>query len=186
MSSACGTWQFAGGSVICRLAANGSLGWPLSDNMVYYPPMMKPGHVPDECLVSLMMLHDCVLGEARLIVHKRMRRQETLDIPSDAWRGAYRKHRDGRGYVFEYAIDWSSIEVAPPKSGETRANTWNVHFGDGDGIVCVGQISENVRDPIPDCYKSRIATNHCARSVIATGRRYGGKRCLSKSVKCKM
>lgn len=161
MSSVFGTHQFAGGSVICRIAANDKLGWPLSGKTVYYPPRMKPGPLPDDDLVSLVMYYDSMSGESRLFSHRRMRRQKTLDMSSDAWRGAYRKHPDGRGYAFEYAVDWRSIEVAPPKPGETRANTWNIHFSDGEGLVCTGQISENVRDPIPDRYKSMRPVSYC-------------------------
>ena len=161
MSATGGTWPFAGGSVICRIAANDKLGWPLSGKTVYYPPRMKPGPLPDDDLVSLVMYYDSMSGESRLSSHRRMRRQKTLDMSSDAWRGAYRKHPDGRGYAFEYAVDWRSIEVAPPKPGETRANTWNIHFSDGEGLVCTGQISENVRDPIPDRYKSMRPVSYC-------------------------
>ena len=161
MSATGGTWPFAGGSVICRFAANDKLGWPLSGKTVYYPPRMKPGPLPDDDLVSLVMYYDSMSGESRLSSHRRMRRQKTLDMSSDAWRGAYRKHPDGRGYAFEYAVDWRSIEVAPPKPGETRANTWNIHFSDGEGLVCTGQISENVRDPIPDRYKSMRPVSYC-------------------------
>ena len=161
MSATGGTWPFAGGSVICRIAANDKLGWPLSGKTVYYPPRMKPGPLPDDDLVSLVMYYDSMSGESRLSSHRRMRRQKTLDMSSNAWRGAYRKHPDGRGYAFEYAVDWRSIEVAPPKPGETRANTWNIHFSDGEGLVCTGQISENVRDPIPDRYKSMRPVSYC-------------------------
>ena len=161
MSATGGTWPFAGGSVICRFAANDKLGWPLSGKTVYYPPRMKPGPLPDDDLVSLVMYYDSMSGESRLSSHRRMRRQKTLDMSSDAWRGAYRKHPDGRGYAFEYAVDWRSIEVAPPKPGETRANTWNIHFSDGEGLVCTGQISENVRDPIPDRYKPMRPVSYC-------------------------
>lgn len=161
MSATGGIWPFAGGSVICRFAANDKLGWPLSGKTVYYPPRMKPGPLPDDDLVSLVMYYDSMSGESRLSSHRRMRRQKTLDMSSDAWRGAYRKHPDGRGYAFEYAVDWRSIEVAPPKPGETRANTWNIHFSDGEGLFCTGQISENVRDPIPDRYKSMRPMSYC-------------------------
>ena len=161
MSSACGTWPFAGGSVICRLAASDMLGWPLSDKMVYYPPRMKPGPLPDDDLISLVMYYDSASGAARLYSHRRMRRQRQIDLPTDAWCGAYNEHRDGRGYTFEYAFDWSKIGIVPPKPGETRANTWNVHFSDGEGQVCTGQIAENVRDPIPDCHKSLRPVSYC-------------------------
>ena len=34
--------------------------------------------------------------------------------------------------------------MTPPKIGECRANTWNIHFSDAEGIYCTGQIVENV------------------------------------------
>ena len=150
MSSAFGTHQFAGGSAICRLAATDTLGWPLLEKIVHYPPMAKPGPMPDDDLITLVMYYDSASCMARLFSHRRLREQLPIDVPPDAWRGAYREHRDGRGYTFEYAFDWRKIGIVPPKPGETRANTWNIHFSDGEGVVCTGQIAENV---LPDAVK---------------------------------
>ena len=160
MSSAFGTHPFAGGSVICRLAATDELGWPLSDKMVYYSPRMKPGPLPDDDLISLVMYYDSAFGAARLYSHRRMRRQQSADISSDAWSGAHSKHCDGRGFTFEYAFDWSKIGIVPPKPGETRANTWNVHFSDGEGLVCTGQIAENISVPLSG-KNGRISSLSC-------------------------
>ena len=161
MSAASGTCPFAGGSVICRLSATDTLGWPLSDNMVYDPrrPMKEP--LPDDDLVTLVMYYDSASGSPGLFLHRRMRRQRVIDLPSDAWRGAYRKHRDGRGYTFEYAFDWRKIDVVAPKPGETRANTWNIHFSDGEGQVCTGQIAENIASPSPRKYGKKSLWDCC-------------------------
>lgn len=161
MSSGFGTHQFAGGSIICRFAANNTLGWPLAEKMVYGSrrPLQEP--FPDEDLVSLIMFYDSASGVARLSSHRSMRRQRQINLPSDAWCGVYSEHRDGRGYTFEYAFAWREMGVVPPKPGEMRANTWNIHFSDGEGLFCTGQISENVRDPIPDRYKSMRPMSYC-------------------------
>ena len=84
-----------------------------------------------------------------------------VDLSPDAWRGVYNEHRDGRGYAFEYAFDWSKIGIAPPKPGETRANTWNIHFSDGEGIAGTGQIAENVVSPLPEKYVDISLVNSC-------------------------
>ena len=160
-SSVFGTHQFAGGSIICRFAADETLGWPLSDKMVYDPRRPPQESLPDEGLVSLVMYYDNVSGVARLSSHRRMRRQRQIDLPTDAWGGAYHEHRDGRGYTFEYAFDWGKIGIVPPKPGVMRANTWNIHFSDGEGQVCTGQIAENLDLPIPEKYKIYSLMSYC-------------------------
>ena len=149
MSAASGTHPFAGGSVICRLAADCSAGWPLPEKMVYNSKTYPAVPPPDEGLVSLILYYDADFGSARISVHRGMRRQTYLDVPRDAWSGAYRRHGDGAGYSFEYSIAWTAAGIAPPECGETRANTWNIHFGDSEGLSCSGQISENVVPDVP-------------------------------------
>ena len=152
---------FAGGSVICRLAANDTLGWPLSETMVYNPNRPPQGSLPDDDLVSFVMYYDSASSMARLSLLRRLRRPKMVDLSPDAWRGVYHEHRDGRGYTFEYAFDWSKIGIVPPKPGETRANTWNIHFSDRDGIVCTGQIAENVISPLPEKYSKILLVDYC-------------------------
>jgi hypothetical protein len=45
--------------------------------------------------------------------------------------------------------------MAPPKSGETRPNTWNIHFSDRVGEACSGQMVENVAENIPESYGNK-------------------------------
>lgn len=152
MSAACGTHPFAGGSVICRIAADPSLGYPLSNSMIYDPRKPQSRPLPDVGLVSLVMYYDKAFEREDLNVHGGMRKQTRIALARDAWRGAYRLHRDGRGYTFEYAVEWETAAIVPPKKGETRANNWNIHFSDGDGVVCTGQIVENLAEDIPKKY----------------------------------
>jgi hypothetical protein len=120
-------YRFAGGSVICRLSA-------------------------EEKIISLVMYCDRISGRESLCFHKGVRGHQGFDIPRSLWQGAYSKHGDGRGYAFEYAIEWAAIGMASPKPGETRPNTWNIHFSDRVGEACSGQMVENVAENIPESY----------------------------------
>lgn len=152
---------YAGGSVICRIAGDASLGWPLSAKLARDSHASKRGPKPDDGLVSLILFYDDVEGRVRLKAHRRLRPTLPIEIPPDAWRGAYRRHRDGRGYTFEYAIAWMAVGVTPPKVGEVRANTWNIHFSDASGVACTGQIVENVVAKIPRHPLCQQVCNYC-------------------------
>ena len=160
-TAAAGRPPFSGGSVICRLAADDAQGWPLPDKTVYWIKRPPEGLLPDEGLVTLVLYYDSVSGRESLFAHRRMRKQNVFDVPRSAWSGAYLKHGDGRGYSFEYAIEWSAVGIAPPKPGETRANTWNIHFSDAAGIACTGQIVENMVMSIPEKYRNRSPLSAC-------------------------
>ena len=161
MSAASGTHPFAGGSVICRIAADPSLGYPLPDGMIYDPRKPQSRPLPDAGLVSFIMYYDKAFEREDLNVHGGMRKQTRIALARDAWRGAYRLHRDGRGYTFEYAVEWETVAIVPPKQGETRANNWNIHFSDGDGVVCTGQIVENLASQIPEKYSRILLLSYC-------------------------
>ena len=142
-------YRFAGGSVICRLSTDPSLGWPVPEKAL--PGADAPP--PDEKVVSLVLYCDRRSGRELLCVHKNIHGHQEFDFPRNAWQGAYLKHADGRGFVFEYAIEWALVGIIPPKIGEVRANTWNIHFSDAAGEACSGQIIENVSKNIPASYR---------------------------------
>ena len=141
-------YRFAGGSVICRIPPDSSFGWPIPNKSI---PSSNPS--PEERVVSLVMYCDRISGRESICFHKGVSGHQGFDIPRDVWQGAYRKHADGRGYAFEYAVEWTAVGITPPKSGEVRANTWNIHFSDGAGEVCSGQMVENISDNIPEPYR---------------------------------
>ena len=141
-------YRFAGGSVICRIPVDSSLGWPIPGKL-----LSDGAPSPGERVVSLVMYCDRVSGRESICFHKGVRGHQGFDIPRSVWQGAYRKHADGRGYAFEYAVEWTAVGITPPKSGEVRANTWNIHFSDGAGEVCSGQMVENISDNIPEPYR---------------------------------
>ena len=95
----------------------------------------------------------CVVGGSRAVTLGR-----NPDRPDGAWCGMCREHSDGRGYTFEYAMEWVAAGITPPKPGETRPNNWNIHFSNVCGMSCCGQIIENV---LPDSQK-RIGQSQLA------------------------
>lgn len=139
---------FAGGSVVVRLADDSSVSFPLP-YVVPKPPQVVPGLAK---LSSFVMYYDADDGRPALCFHHGIRKGYGQSVSQDAWKGAYRRHADGRGYSFEYAMNWSGFGVMPPKPGERRPNHWNIHFSDANGLVCSGQIVENVMEPIPEAY----------------------------------
>ena len=152
MSAASGTHPFAGGSVICRLAADPSLGYPLANSMIYDAYNPPPGPGPDEGLVSIILLYDEEKKSAEIRVHTSIRGETSIVVPDGSWRGIYCESGDRRGYTFEYAIDWRAAGIEPPEAGEVRANNWNIHFSDAAGMDCMGQIAENFAYELPRRY----------------------------------
>lgn len=136
--------EFAGGSIVVRLTQDASLSWPLPESMAYSPKISGPSPFPDNGLLSLVLYNDSRSGKARIAVHRRMRMAEYLEVPDGSWCAEYGMHGDGRGYAFEYAVEWRAVGMTPPKPGEVRPNTWNIHFSDSAGTTCVGQIAENL------------------------------------------
>ena len=143
---------FTGGSVICRLAADPSLGCPLSDKTIYDSRNPPAGPLPDDGLVSIILFYDYAHKAAALRAHTRIRNACSFAIPDGAWRGVYREHNDGCGYSLEYAVDWHALGIAPPEEGEARANTWNIHYSDNAGTLAMGQIAENFAAEMPRRY----------------------------------
>ena len=136
--------DFAGGSVICRLAVDDSCPWPLPDSTNYWPHTQSSEPYPDEKLVSIVLFHDSPQRAEKLYALRYVFNTKVLDVPDDAWQGACREHSDGRGYTFEYAMEWIAVGMTPPKPGESRPNNWNIHFSNGGGMTCCGQIIEFV------------------------------------------
>lgn len=148
-------YRFAGGSVICRLSADSQIGSPVCENA-----LTNKNSQSAERVVSLVLYCDRRSGRELLCVHKDIHGHQEFDFPRDAWQGAYLKHADGRGFAFEYAVEWALVGIAPPKVGEARANTWNIHFSDSQGEACSGQIIENISKTIPERYENLLLTSY--------------------------
>jgi len=60
-------------------------------------------------------------------------------IPADQYESRYRKTEDGKGYVFEYRIPWSTLGAkAPLKGGDVVAGTVQFNWGTPDGLTTGG------------------------------------------------
>lgn len=160
MSAASGTHQFAGGSVICRIAADPSLGYPLANSMIYDAYNPPSGPRADEGLITVILFFDEASGMAAIRAHSRIRTVKTFAPSAGSWRGVYREHGDRRGYSFEYSVEWLALKIVPPEEGETRANNWNIHFSDVEGLAAVGQIAENFAETLPPKYR-RVPSHFC-------------------------
>lgn len=152
-------FQFAGGSVIVRLAADRRLGWPLKGTgRPFRPPNASPELLADsvnERVTSLILWFDATSGQAKLDLQHSFELQRPAAVPA-GWQGAFQKDADGLGYTLEYAIPWRLFhcESDPPRGGDVLGTLWTVHWSDAEGRICFGQLTDvtnqNPRVAAPD------------------------------------
>jgi hypothetical protein len=137
-------YPWRGGSVIVRLAAGRSLGWPLRG----LSPSFRKTHAPEsrpspvdvsDSIVHLVLWYYRPSGRPRLHVTRGMDFHGSL-IDPEGWTGAFRQDPDGLGYTLEYAIPWSLLCPASgtPRGGDVTATCWTVHWSDADGKLSRG------------------------------------------------
>lgn len=135
-----------GGSVVLRLSADRQLSWPVDARIRAISPkreFLEADRNPR--LASLVMWYfaaeslPCLDLRYGMDFHGRR-----LNPPG--FRGAWKKRPDGLGYIMEYAIAWSLLNVAddPPRAGDTLACTFLVHWSDTAGQNWRGQLIEIV------------------------------------------
>ncbi len=134
-------FEFAGGSVIVRLAADRALGWPLKGST---ENARSPRPLPDsvnEKIASIVMWYDAKTSQPQIQFHYGFGSQGIETNPS-GWNGAFRKDADGNGYTLEYIIPWRLLNCAedPPRAGDSLAGLWMAHWSDKQGRVCRGQL----------------------------------------------
>jgi hypothetical protein len=143
-------FQFAGGSVIVRLATDRRLGWPLKGiNRQFRPQQPSRELLADstnERVTSLILWHDAMSGRASLDLQHSFEFQRPAAAPA-GWQGAFQKDADGLGYTLEYAIPWRLLhcESDPPRAGDVMGALWTVHWSDADGRICFGQPSPRLQ-----------------------------------------
>ena len=62
-------------------------------------------------------------------------------VPNNLYQAAYRKKDDGKGYVFEYRIPWSTLmseKQVHPKAGDLVASTVQFNYSTPDGLTAGG------------------------------------------------
>ncbi|MBX3742004.1 MAG: FecR domain-containing protein [Akkermansiaceae bacterium] len=133
--------EFAGGSVIVRIAADRSLGWPLKGTQAdARSPNPSPDSTSDK-ISSIVMWYDAKSAQPQIQILSGFA-SSSRRINPDGWEGAFRKHPDGRGYTLEYRIPWTLLNSAedPPQAGDQLAGLWMAHWSDEAGRVCRGQL----------------------------------------------
>ena len=142
-------FEFAGGSVIFRIAADRALGWPLKGTTL---DARSPRPLPDsinEKISSIVMWYDANTSQPQIqILHAFDSHIRNTNPPG--WTGAFRKDEDGLGYTLEYRIPWALLECAenPPRAGDQLGALWMTHWSDEQGRVCRGQLVD-VTNPDP-------------------------------------
>ncbi len=59
-------------------------------------------------------------------------------MPRNAYQAAFERSADGRGYVFEYRIPWSTLGMKASKAGDILSGTICFFWGTADGLKTAG------------------------------------------------
>ena len=153
--------RWRGGAVQVRLSTDRSLRWPLdaeAPHLLAGRRLPRPSDVNDR-LVHLTMWYYAPAGQACLQIDYGMDLHGRLVNPA-GYRGAFRRDRDGRGYVAEYAIPWALLHAAdnPPRAGDVLAASWNVHWSDDSGRIWQGHLMDILNPQESDWTFRRAAT----------------------------
>jgi len=140
-----GKLAWKGGGLKLRLSTDPGLGWPLDAYDLYHHPRRPPLRPQDVSnrLVHLTMWYYKPEEKACLhLAYGMTLHSERANPPG--YRGAFRKHADGKGYTLEYTIPWELLGIAPgqghPKGGDVTAACWAVHWAEADGRVWAGHM----------------------------------------------
>jgi hypothetical protein len=146
-------WQ--GGGLQIFFSGDRAAGWPADANgPSYYANRQLPTTSAERVkadnprLMTLIMTHHAPSGVDRLFLGRTVVDYRPETIGPDAYAGRFRRSPDGRGYTLEYAIPWETLGLAddPPRSGDTLAVAWQLHFSEETGKLWRDQIVE-IRNP---------------------------------------
>lgn len=124
-----------GGCIALRISTDRKLGWPVRarGDGVTTTREMSPEDRNDRLTFVVLWYYaaeqlPCLHLKYGMDFHGRV-------VNPPGYRGAWKKHADGLGYTVEYAIPWSLLHAAddPPRSGDTLAASWLVHWSDSNG-----------------------------------------------------
>lgn len=177
--------EFAGGSVIVRLAADRRLGWPLKGSAEDVAVARRKGTLPlsdsiSDRIANIIMWYDVRQEKARIRLAYGFDSHGTI-TPEKGWQGAFVRDPDGRGYTLEYAIPWSLLntEADPPRPGDVLGALWMVHWSDADGVLCRGQLVDVTRPAFDAERPRRISPG----SYFQFGRAWGRAEFLPPAVR---
>jgi hypothetical protein len=136
-----------GGGIQVRIATDPALGWPLEAS--YF--RRHPATDGSDNIVHLTMWYYEPRQQPCLHVNYGMNYHGDIVNPAE-FRGAYRKHPDGRGYILEYAIPWTALNSGPghprPKAGDVTGICLLVHWSEATGAIWRGMLVD-VLNPNP-------------------------------------
>ena len=142
-------WQ--GGGLQLFFSADRAAGWPADANSPGYyenrkieAPFAERLKAENTRLMTLIMTHHAPSKTNRLLVGRSVADYTRQSVGSGDYEGRFVASPDGRGYTLEYAIPWSTLGVDddPPRSGDTLAAAWELHFSDETGKLWRSQIIE--------------------------------------------
>lgn len=148
-----------GGCVALRISTDRQLAWPVHarSSSSPLPRELLPEDRSDHLAFIVLWYYaaeqlPCLHLRYGMDYHGKL-------INSPGYRGAWQKHADGLGYTMESAVLWSLLSAAddPPRSGDTLAASWLVHWSDSHGRDCKGQLIDIVNTGEPGwIYRTRL------------------------------
>ena len=142
-----------GGALQLFLSLDRALGWPAEGKPFAYfncrhikPPLAEEVKAANPRLLTLFLWHHAPSDTDRLAVTTGLG-SDAVEV-ADGYEGRFVPAADGRGYVLEYRIPWTTLRVAddPPQPGDHLATCWELHYSDETGRLWRDQIIE-VRNP---------------------------------------
>ncbi len=148
---------WTGGAIVLRMAAGGSFSWPL-DAVRPRDPAAGNARLRDlsDQISHMGMWYSKRLGRAELVMQYGMDCHGQVLNP-EGWEGAFHADSDGLGYTMEYAIDFSLLHAAAPRPGNIWPANLIVHWSDGAGRTCMGQLTEiaNLREQSFNAFRAK-------------------------------
>lgn len=135
---------WTGGSVILRVGADETLGWPLNAakrGTHRHGREVDPVRDNSKQVVHIGMWYSKRDQQSQLMLQYGIGCDENV-IESDGWQAAYRRDPDGLGYTFEYAIDYELLNASRPRPGDVWPSTLAIHWSDQSGRTCMGRLVE--------------------------------------------
>jgi hypothetical protein len=149
-----------GGCVALRISTDRQLAWPVHARSSSSPlPRELQAEDRNDHLAFIVLWYYAAEQLPCLHLRYGMDYHGKLINPP-GYRGAWKKHADGLGYTMEYAIPWSLLNAAddPPRSGDTLAASWLVHWSDSHGRDWKGQLIDIVNTGEPGWNFQNAAT----------------------------
>ncbi|MFM8706178.1 MAG: hypothetical protein ACKOHG_20425, partial [Planctomycetia bacterium] len=140
-----------GGGLQIFFSGDRATGWPADANSPGYYEGRKAEALFAERLkaenprlMTLIMTHHAQSGSDRLFIGRTVADYAPQPVGAGGYEGRFLASADGRGYTLEYAIPWTTLGLDddPPRSGDSLATAWELHYSDETGKLWRSQIIE--------------------------------------------